>query len=377
MKTASFRVWADRAYKGVRHLSISVLLFALTAATGDPKLDELALYQDWIVGCDNLRSCHATSLPVEEEGNIGPVGDGNMTVAIKRGAAPSDGPQVQLAVVDSLPDSNMTDIRGVAVDGGKSLLKLNGTNGVFNLDAKASAKLVAAVRHARAIAFVDHKGKVVASASLSGLMAALAYIDERQYRLDTVSALANPGKKVADYRTIPPIFPQSPINIREIPDRLPAGLDEAQISSLRQQDPCLANNPNAAPAAPEYHRMDDKTSLLILPTSCDGYNPYSQIYTISDDGVIAKAQFSRHPGGATLDDTDLVNIWWDKEERRLNSFGRGRVISDCGVSEEFAWSEGLFHLTHYASMSPCRGSRDFITTYRRETVSRPVRNKTE
>ncbi len=52
---------------------------------------------------------------LRRKGDIGPVGDGNMTVAIKRGVAPSDGLQAQLAVVDILPVSTMTDIRGVAI----------------------------------------------------------------------------------------------------------------------------------------------------------------------------------------------------------------------------------------------------------------------
>ena len=85
-------------------------LFALALAVGEPEVGELQLDQDWIVGCDNLRFCHAVSLPVAADGDDSPLGDGSVTVAIKRGGGPSDAPLVQLTVIEDIPGMAMSII---------------------------------------------------------------------------------------------------------------------------------------------------------------------------------------------------------------------------------------------------------------------------
>lgn len=351
----------------------STFIFALALATGEPEVGDLRLDQDWIVGCDNLRFCHAVSLPVAADDDDSPLGDGNMIVSIKRGGGAADAPLIQLAVIEDIPGVAMSDIRGVLVDTGDTLLDLSSKNGVYDLNADASWRVLKAVKGHNEIALVDSKRKPLASASLKGLIAALAYMDERQYRRDTVSALAYPGRKPADYMTIPPMTPSRQVKIAAPPQTAPTLLEPSQISELRANDPCLEYSPDAKVDEPEYYRVDDRTTLLILPTSCGGYNPYRQLYVIGNDGATTKPKVSLRTGTEHVDDTDLPDVGWDSKRQRLVSFGRGRVLADCGEIQEFAWSEGRFTLTHFSSMTPCRGSRDYITTYRLETISGGVR----
>lgn len=344
-------------------------LLALALAVGEPEVGELQLDQDWIVGCDNLRFCHAVSLPVAADGDDRPLGDGNMTVAITRGGGPLDAPIIQLAIVEDIPGVVMSDIRGVLVDTGDAVLDLNSTSGVYDLNANASRRILGAMKGHNEIALVDAKGKPLARASLKGLMAALEYMDERQYRRDTVSALANPGRKPANYLTIPPMTPPRQVRIAVPPQAPPTLLEPAKINELRAQDPCLEYHPETKAEDPEYHRLDNRHSLLVLPTTCGGYNPYRQLYVIGNDGTVTKPVVSLRKSTDYIDDSELPDVGWSKERQRLLSFGRGRGLADCGEIQEFAWSEDRFILTFRSSMTPCRGSRDYITTYRLETVS--------
>ena len=344
-------------------------LFALALAVGEPEVGELQLDQDWIVGCDNLRFCHAVSLPAPAEGDDFPLGDGNMTVSITRGGGPLDAPIIQLAVIEDIPGVAMSDIRGVLVDNGDTLLDLNSKNGVYDLNANASRRVLKVMKGHNEITLVDAKGKPLARASLKGLMAALAFMDERQFRSDTVSALASPGPKPPNYLNIPPITPPRQVRIAASPNVPPTLLGPAKISELRAQDPCLEYRSDAVAQEPEYHRLDINNSMLILPTKCGGYNPYRQLYVISNDGMVTKPRISLRKSSEYVDDSELPNIGWSEERQRLQSFGRGRVLADCGEIQEFAWSDGRFILTLHSSMTPCRGSRDYITTYRLETVS--------
>jgi Protein of unknown function (DUF1176) len=346
----------------------SMHLFALALAAGEPEVGELHLDRDWIVGCDNLRFCHAVSLPVPADGDDRPLGDGNMTVSITRGGGPLDSPIIQLAVVEDIPGVIMSDIRGVLVDTGDTLLDLSSKNGVYNLNADASRRVLRVMKEHNEIALVDAKRKSLARASLKGLMAALSYMDERQYRRDTVSALANPGRKPANYQTVPPMTPPRQVRIAPPTQTPPTMLEPAKISELRAQDPCLEYHSDTVADEPEYHRLDNNNSLLVLPTTCGGYNPYRQLYVIGNEGTVTKAVISLRKSSEYIDDIELPDIGWNKERQRLLSFGRGRVLADCGEIQEFAWSEGRFTLTLHSSMTPCRGSRDYITTYRLETV---------
>lgn len=348
-------------------------LFALALAVGEPEIGELRLDQDWIVGCDNLRFCHAVSLPVAADGDDSPLGDGSMTVAITRGGGPSDAPLIQLTVIEDIPGMAMSDIRGVLIDTGDTLLDLRNKNGVYNLNADASRRVLRAINGRNEIALVDSKHKPLATASLKGLMAVLTYMDERQYRLGTDSALANPGRKSANYFTIPPMTPPRGVRISAPTQTAPTLLDPARISDLREQDPCLARQMGETADEPKYHRLDRQTTLLILPTTCGGYNAYSQVYVIGNDGTFAKPVFTLSKSTEHTDDENLANVGWDGKKQRLVSYSRGRVLGDCGQIQEFAWSEGQFKLTHYSSMTPCRGNKNYITTYSLATVSEESR----
>src|SRR6478672_12008234 len=119
------------------------LLFAAAAAAGAPHPSPLKLYQDWIVGCDNGRACHAVALmPQSGEG---------ATMAVRRGA--EAGAPV---IIDFTLDG--AGAAGLAADGKKLPVRITADdNGALVATADAPA-VIAALRSAKMLTILDAKG---------------------------------------------------------------------------------------------------------------------------------------------------------------------------------------------------------------------------
>ena len=48
----------------------------------------------------------------------------------------------------------------------------------------------------------------------------------------------------------------------------------------------------------------------------------------------------------------------------------GRGVGDCGVHQDYVWDGTRFRLVQQEEMSECRGSLDYITTWRAQVVGR-------
>lgn len=347
--------------------AVSLALMGQAFAVGD-----LREFTDWVVGCDNLGACHATSLAEEEyqEGDDEPIGDGTLSVSLKAGPAPGDGLVIQLAIMGWASEPKLGSVQKLALDGRSIDVRLSSKDGLYSLDNRNSQRFIAASRSARKIALLDSRGQVVASASLRGWRDALTYIDTQQYRTGTTSALASTGGKPWNYSVIPPMVPQQPVYLPPRTDRPASEVDETQLTTLKALDPCIKYSEGATAEPPEYIRLDDRHSLMILPTTCGGYNPYRMLLIVDENGRSSNAEFWPYPGNAMLEDPELPDVRWDERARRLLSFGRGRSLADCGEASEYVWDQGKFRLVNFKSMYPCRsgGSYDYITTYRREVV---------
>ena len=273
---------------------------------------------------------------------------------------------VQLALVGEADPGAAARIAGIAIDGKSLSIPVSGTNGLVNLDAIASQMIVDAGRVALKIALIDNQGQDIASASLRGWRATASYIDTEQYRTGTDSSLAAPGSRRWDYSIVPPMPPRPIVVIEPASPRPPAILSDDDLRELRALDPCLEYAQGSVMEAPEFFRLDADHTLLILPTSCGGYNPLRMPFVIDEAGDARPAEFWPYPGNNMEDPPELPDLGWSERERRLVSFGRGRGLADCGEVSEFVWTDGKFRLVHFASIYPCRGSYDYITTYRLE-----------
>lgn len=321
------------------------LLLALAAAAGAPQPGVLKLFQDWTVGCDNGRSCQAVALL--------PEGDwAGTTMVVRRAPLAAAPAEFVITPPEGVPTAT-------ARADGVQVALVAGKDGLVPRDMPA---FIGLLRRASELTLHDAAGKSVSRVSLRGASAALLYIDDQQKRVGTVTALIRPGARSPAAVPAPPALPviaQPPTSAAP-----PPRLDRAALLRAHVDTGCdrLANAADVTIA-----RLDANATLVLLPDWCgSGAYNFSSIALIADNrGRVRPARFETPPG--FQDDNAVVNGDWLADERRLTSYAKGRGIGDCGTAQHYAWDGTRFRSTELTQMGECRGSLDWITTWRAVT----------
>jgi len=165
-------------------------------------------FQDWTAGFDNGRACRALSLLAEDATST-------WLLRLDRDAAAEAPARLTLMPQsETYLRAGTLRLRATGVD--IATLKFGegirlGDDGLIIEDHKAVAAVLAAMRSAKQLEIISEQqpadAEVLASISLVGAKAALLWVDERQRRLDTVTALASRGGKSAKVVPAPPALP--------------------------------------------------------------------------------------------------------------------------------------------------------------------------
>jgi len=335
------------------------LIALLAAAAATPRPAELRTFQDWTVGCDNGLACEAVGL-LPENAESDSDWSGWTTLMIRRGARAGDRPVLLLQNVDGQPAVLLADGRPISVrfSGGADGFTVHGDESVLVDVHRASSRLE--VR--------DAAGSNLGRVSLAGASAAMLYMDEKQRRLGTVTALVRRGSRPATTVPAPPAVPQ----VRRSPaatDRAPA-IGEALVMPLREQSECDPADALGSQTI-ETEQIATGTTLVLVPCMRGAYN-FSALPVIAErhrGRLTARmapfdSQWAIRSNGHPI----LVNASWDSDERRLREYSKGRGLGDCGTSAEYVWDGTSFRLIRQEEMGECRGSLTFITTWRAETI---------
>lgn len=320
-----------------------MFLLALAAAAGQPQPGELKTFGDWTVGCDNARACQAVALVPEGENR-----DGYLLLVVRRDAGPA-----ARAVMTFTTDKSLPGSIALRVDG-KPVLRV------------ARRSLLAVPREladGRRAALTDAKGNTLASASLAGLAAAFLYMDERQGRIGTVGALRRWGTKPDSAVPAPPPLPRI---VQPAPTaRPPRTLSAAAAARLIGPDNARCEYAQG-PVRPRAFRLDARHSLALVAHPCGNgaYNFMSSVFVIDEAGRATPARFDMATGVDGRPGNILVNADWDPATRHLSDFAKARGLGDCGAGGEYAWDGARFRLVRQERMDECRGSTDYITTWR-------------
>ncbi len=153
-------------------------------------------------------------------------------------------------------------------------------------------------------------------------------------------------------------------------DKMP---DTPALVTLVEGSDCQEERfgPSEDQAFPLGRVNDTDMALVLVACGSGAYNFSSAAYIGSRKSKkggwkFVPARFDYAPGWTT-DSGNLpllVNAYWDEETRKLSSFAKGRGLGDCGSAEDYVWDGTMFRLTRAASMPECRGSWEWITTYR-------------
>jgi hypothetical protein len=333
------------------------LLLIAAAAVAAPQPAELKTFQDWTVGCDNGAACHAVALMPEDWPEDG------LTMSVRRG--PEAGAQPVLAF-EIGADSHAAS---VSADGKRLAVRLAGAEGQTLVVPADTAAMIGMLRSAGRLQLTAADGKPLGTVSLKGASAALLYMDEKQRRTGTATALVRPG-------TRPPAGSPPPLPVVVAPkpsSARPLALTPAGLAALRREHGCTIDEvggPEEAQTAP----LGPTETLLLLACGSGAYNVSYVPFVLrrGRGGVQATlAPFdAKEEWWAGEGKPMLINADWDSGQGLLSSFSKGRGLGDCGTTAAYAWDGKAFRLVERAEMRECRGSVDYITTWRARVVRR-------
>ena len=206
------------------------------------------------------------------------------------------------------------------------------------------------------------RGASTLAVSLNGAAAALLWIDEKQGRLNTPTALIRRGDRPASTVPVAPPLPTvtpAPAvdqgGFGDVNQRVPAAL-----RARTEVGTCLKES--AMPAVSDMvmsARLDARTELWAVPCGSGAYNVTHNWYLTGPDGRDPRPAILAGTAGPGADpvmpDNSTVNGAYDPKTRTLSAFAKGRGIGDCGSAQTWAWTGDRFVLTQESTMGECAG----------------------
>jgi len=342
---------------------IGILLLALAGPT-------LAKTNDWTVGCDNGRACHASSLTP-------PASDASewTTMHVKRGAEANAPPLI--VIVTTLEPTRLRREGGGGTvrlirrmrNANEQALSLMSHKFDYQVDSRDLKTAIAALRRDSRLVVEDARRRPVGEISLKGASAALLYMDDIQKRVNTVTALVRRGPKSGTTMPAPPSLPIVRSAAKNIP--LPFRISATRIAALRKE---IGEECDFEPSFIRSHfeesqsALDRSRTLLLIECAGGAYNSFHFVFVATKRGgriSIAEARFVPPEGSPPM----LTRAVWNAQQGLLSSSFLGRGLGDCGEITHYVWDGRSFRRSEKREMnSECRGSRDFITTWRARVV---------
>ncbi len=353
---------------------MGLALLALCSAFSGPApvmAQETKIFSDWSAACDNLRGCTALGLSAVESPDP-------IFIELSRDGTAEALPHWSVGwSLDDLPQG--TKIR-LAFDDA-ALPGLPAEPQAFNVDKQpfvyevpvaGNAAFLASLRKAGGLKaeLVLPAGKVLpesqpktATVSLKGAVAALIWLDDRQKRIDTVTAMVKAGDKPAS--TVPALPPE-PV-VRAAPSApagsLPGKAPTAVVKALKAAD--CDDSLSGDAATPDVARLSASTVLWGAACQLAAYNA-TKLYFIIESGVAKPLAFET-PTGEGQDPANLLfNPSFDPATMTMTAFAKDRGIGDCGSLGTWVWDGRKFAMTEFSAMHDCRGvvSEGWPTLYR-------------
>lgn len=335
-------------------MSLLLILAGAIAAAAPPGTASPELFHEWVVGCDNGNACTAVALA----DTASPERPATMAVAMPAGG-------------DAEPDVAIRFWEGTG-----AVVRIDGTDfplvaGVDEAGLPLTRPLeprefIQAVRRGREALLIDPKGEILGRLSTHGATAALLRIDERQGRIGTVTAFVRPGPSGPEAVPAPPPLPV--VRAAAVPSVRPRAFPKAEADRIRAELCEEMGLDTDEWGETEVFRLDPAHSLALVPSRCwsGAYNIGTLLLVAKDDGPWLPATFDMpsNPDAEGMEKAILFNPWWEKG--RLETLFKGRGLGDCGTREAFVWDGARFRLVERSEMPECRGSVDYIPSFRAE-----------
>jgi hypothetical protein len=359
----------------LRARGVAVGLFAAASLCAGPASADMKDIRDWTAACDNLRTCSAYGFDTD-------VG-GGAYLRIERGGA-ADAP-LRITVAVNADDNVKFELSfdDAAIAGLPSATVAGTTNKDDDLkrlvitNPQVAGPMIEGLRKAKKLIVtrVDPPGAtpsdpLVTEISLSGFAAAMLWIDEQQKRIGTVTAVIGRGNKPA---SAVPALPAAPI------------ITAAKAATGAKADPkkpsaaMLAKAQKVCDSTERFTEAEDATRLdandVMYWFHCKemsgAYNYFYALLVAAPGKAVQVADFKlpRELGGKDSDDIETnMNPMWDDASRTLTLLNKGRGMSDCGTTSEWAWDGAAFRMISSKAMPACKGvpTSDWPSLFRAE-----------
>jgi hypothetical protein len=347
----------------LRFLILATLVIAETAiaATGGPRTKPV--WSKWSVGCGNSGLCYTSTFVRDQSTWLDLRIVRNWPAAadpllrITANVALNNEGTIRFTVdgqsVEALPVAQLREVQAsVATPPGFRPL---GGEGFWYPTGAVTSAILDAMRNGRVMTVdlpIDTE-TVTIKIPLQGLRSALNWLDERQDRSGTVSAIVRTGNEPA--RDAPHAMPiQSP---ETLPPAVLAAWDENRFCS--DIDPAIFASLDAV-AVP----LEDKTTLYILPCGApSAYNtPYVAIQ-IRDGGKTRQIPVVRMSDLGPFATDLFYNARWNAKTMELDGLFKGSGVGDCGTWSRWVWNGATFVLQEEASRQTCDGKETPISDW--------------
>ncbi|MFA4893579.1 DUF1176 domain-containing protein [Brevundimonas sp.] len=308
---------------------------------------ETRKFRDWLAICDNTNDCVAFGPTSEGTGWVrvgsAPGPDGARTVSV--GFWPSGGDGLTGPITLTL-DGRRHVAAAVAGD--------HDPVGAAEVAAADVPAVVSGLAAGRSLTLTG--GGETVEMSLSGASAAMLWIDERQGRLDTPTALVRKGTRPASSvpgpAPAPRVVAAPPIAQTGFGDSgqtLPPALEAvAAVKACRAETGDSAVSDEVMSA-----RLDVSTELWAVPCFVGAYNVGHDWYLTGPGGRNPRAVSLLSANGESSAGT--INGGYDAETRTISAFSKGRGIGDCGTASTWTWTGRGFVLSSETAMTECWG----------------------
>lgn len=312
---------------------------AQQAEAGSGAESGIRSFRDWRTACDNGGDCFAFT-----------GGSSGAFVRILMSAGPEADPQVVIGV-SGREDAEQFEI---SIDAGTHRLEAtprSGWAGIAEARGDQARDLITAMSTGRDMTLtVDGESGPL---SLAGASAALLWIDERQGRLDTVTALLRrgdrPASAVPTSAPLPAIRPR-PASISQFSeDRHPPLPDSvaarSEITACREG----WGDPGSFEDDVRYAELGPSTRLWAVPCFRAAYNTGHILFLTDHLGETVRPVTL--PGFDPTDDV-LLNV---EIGRTVTHSVRNRGLGDCGLFQQWRWGQRGFELALEKRMDDCWG----------------------
>jgi len=324
----------------------SFLTLAVSATPAAAQIEGIYFeHRDWVVACDNTRTCRAAGYQAEDYAAETPAPPVSLLLTRKAGAGEPVGAELSVVPEDGQdPMAGALTLRINGRDRGKA--DVNRENGTATLSrAQTGALLDALSRDSEIEAVADDGQRWVLSDD--GASAVLLKMDEFQGRLNTPGALARRGDR--NEAEVLPAVPALAVHIPELVVTRPGDARLSTSAALRaalratafgEDESCdILLSDEKQPLTVE--RVSDDKLLVSTPCQSGAYNQSIGFWTV-DEGA---------PDRPQLVTTSASGF----EKGRIWAAHKGRGLGDCWFTAAWSWDGERFVQTEEATTGLCRG----------------------